>query len=256
MLITKTNNHDYMKKYLFAIALITLLIGCNTKEKAALQTKVDSLTYQLNIHMDAEKSLDEVGTLIDSIDLSRKALQLKMKEGTPYGDYVQRLKNINTYIHQTEAKLEALEKSSDNSSKISQTSIRRLKADLSKRSAEVVDLELKLAKEHEQSIIMWTKLNSKDSLLSIKDQIIKLNERDIASLERLFNNTQDENKIVVANLYFAQGQALETAANRTHFAPRKKKETRREALELYKLSLSLGNTEAQKAIDELEKKLD
>jgi hypothetical protein len=178
-----------------------------------------------------------------------------MTEGTPYGDYVQRLKNINAYVHQTKEKLDALEKSSQSSSKVSQSSIRRLKADLSKRSAEVLELQLKLAKEHDQSIRMWTKLNSKDSLLSIKDQVIKLRERDIESLEKLFNNTQDENKIVVANLYFAQGQALEIAANRTHVAPRKKKETRREALELYKLSLSLGNEAAQGSIDELEKKL-
>jgi hypothetical protein len=48
---------------------------------------------------------------------------------------------------------------------------------------------------------------------------------------------------------------LEKAANRTHFAPRKKKETRREALELYRLSLSMGNMKAQNKIDELEKKL-
>ena len=85
--------------------------------------------------------------------------------------------------------------------------------------------------------------------------MIKLNESDIASLEKLFNDTQSENKVQVANLYFAQAQALETAADRTQFKPRKKKETRREALELYKLSLSLGNENAQTKIDELEKKL-
>jgi hypothetical protein len=58
-----------------------------------------------------------------------------------------------------------------------------------------------------------------------------------------------------ADLYFAQAQALETAAERTKFAPRKKKETRREALELYKLSLSLGKQEAQQKIEELEKEI-
>ena len=71
----------------------------------------------------------------------------------------------------------------------------------------------------------------------------------------LVQDINDQNRIKVANLYFAQAQALETAADRTKFAPRKKKETRREALELYKLSFSLGNTEAQAKIEELEKKL-
>ena len=244
-----------MKKYIYGVAIVALLIGCDAKEKTALQSKVDSLTVQLNIHKEAEKDMNEVGNLIDSIDINRKSLQLKMTEGTSYGDYVQRLKNINAYVHQTEAKLDALEKSSESSSKVSKSSIRRLKADLSKRSAEVLELQLRLAKEHDQTITLWEKLNTKDSLLSIKDQIIRMNAQDIASLEKLFDNTQIDNKITVASLYFAQGKALETAANRTHFAPRKKKESRREALELYKLSLMLGNLEAQTSIDELEKKL-
>jgi hypothetical protein len=244
-----------MKKYIFGIAVIVALSSCDSKEKAALQHKVDSLSVQLNISKDAEKELNEVGILIDSIDASRKTLQLKMVEGASYGDHVARLKSINLYVQQTEAKLAQLEKSSKNSSKASNSSIRRLKADLAKRSEEILELQLKLAKEHDQNIILWTKLNSKDSLLSIKDEIIKLNERDIVSLEKLFNDTQVDNRMAVANLYFAQAQALETAANRTHFAPRKKKDTRREALELYRLSLSLGKMEAQGKIDELEKKL-
>ena len=60
---------------------------------------------------------------------------------------------------------------------------------------------------------------------------------------------------VQADMYFAQAQALETAAQRTKFAPRKKKETKREALELYKLAYSLGKAEAQNRIDELEKEV-
>lgn len=244
-----------MKKYIFSIAIIVALIGCDSKEKAVLQHKVDSLSVQLNISKDAEKNLNEVGILIDSIDASRKNLQVKMVEGASYGDHVARLKSINQYVQQTEAKLAQLEKSSKNSSKASNSAIRRLKADLAKRSEEILELELKLANEHNQNLIMWAKLNSKDSLLSIKDEMIKVNERDIVSLEKLFNDTQIDNKIVVANLYFAQAQALETAADRTHFAPRKKKDTRREALELYRLSLSLGKMEAQGKIDELEKKL-
>lgn len=98
-----------------------------------------------------------------------------------------------------------------------------MKADLAKRSEEIVELELKLAQEHNQNLVLWAKLTSKDSLISLKDEIIKLNERDIASLDKLFNETQSDNKIAISNLYYAQAEALETAANRTHFAPRKKK---------------------------------
>ena len=53
----------------------------------------------------------------------------------------------------------------------------------------------------------------------------------------------------------ARAQAVEEAANRTKLAPRKKKDTYKEALELYKKSVSLGKAEAQAKVDELEKKL-
>lgn len=244
-----------MKNFIIGITIVFALASCETKEKAVLQQRIDSLSIELNNSKDAEKNLNEVGMLIDSIDASRKTLQLKMVEGTSYSDYISRLKNINAYVQQTEAKLAQLEKSNKNATKSSASSIRRLKADLANRTNEILDLELKLANQHNQNLVMWAKLNSTDSLLSLRDETIKLNERDIVSLEKLLNETQSENKIAIANLYFAQAEALEKAANRTHFAPRKKKETRREALELYRLSLSMGNMKAQNKIDELEKKL-
>lgn len=244
-----------MKKYILGFAIAVVLFSCDTKEKEALQSKVDSLNVQLIASRQVEESMNEVGVLIDSIDASRKSMHVSMVEGSYYADYVTRLRDINAYVKQTEAKLNALEKSSKNSSKASARAIRGYKADLAKQSAEILELQLRLAQQQDQSMKLWVRLNEKDSILSMRDQMIKMNESDIASLEKLFNETQLENKATVSNLYFAQAQALETAANRTQFAPRKKKETRREALELYKLSLSLGNIDAQKKIDELEKKL-
>jgi hypothetical protein len=244
-----------MKYLILAFALMLFLFSCDTKEKTALQGKVDSLTVQLTASKKAEAGMNEVGILIDSIDASRKSLQLKMVEGSSYADYVSRLQSINMYVIETELKLAALEKSTANSSKESAASVRRLKADLAKRSEEIVELQKQIATLRDENLAVWAKLNHRDSVLLIKDQIIKVNESDIASLERLVNDTQTENKVAVANLYFDQARALEMAANRTQFAPRKKKEARREALELYKLSLSLGKLEAQARIDELEKKL-
>ncbi len=82
-----------------------------------------------------------------------------------------------------------------------------------------------------------------------------MREKDVAALETKVEEINAANKLSQADLYFAQAQALETAAGRTKLAPKKKKETQREALELYKLSLSLGKAEAQQKIDELTKVL-
>ena len=62
-------------------------------------------------------------------------------------------------------------------------------------------------------------------------------------------------KVNEADAYFKQAQAVEETAKRTKFAPRKKKRTRQEALELYKMALFLGKEEAQPRIAALEKKL-
>lgn len=244
-----------MKKYIIGVAIMVALSACGTKEKVALQQKVDSLNLVLTASKEVEKSMNEVGVLIDSIDASRKSIQISMLEGNNYADYVARLNDINTYVKQTEAKLASLEKANKNASKASASSIRRLKADLEKRTAEIVELQLQIAKLRDENLAVWKKVNQKDSVLSIRDQVIQIKESDIASLEKTLTDTQAGNKVVVANLYFDQAKALEEAADRTQFAPRKRKETRLEALELYKLSRTMGNANAQMRILALEKKL-
>lgn len=244
-----------MKKLFTILSVVACFWSCDSKEKADLQNTVDSLKTQLNTRNLADEKMNEVGVLIDSIDASRKSLQIEMIEGRPYSDYVERLHAINIYVQQTEKKLNALEKSSNANSKSTARSIRRLKADLEKRSQEIVSLQLQLVKLTNENRVLWAKGNSKDSILSIKDQIIRLKEGDIASLEKMVNDTQSENKVMVADLYYAQAEALELAANRTHFAPRKRKQTRKEALDLYQLSFTLGKVEAQSKIDDLTKEL-
>ena len=64
-----------------------------------------------------------------------------------------------------------------------------------------------------------------------------------------------QSKMSEGDSYFARGAAVEEAANRTKLAPRKKKDTLKEALELYKKALSLGNDKAQAKVDELEKRV-
>ena len=102
---------------------------------------------------------------------------------------------------------------------------------------------------------MITQVTEKDSLLNERSQYIKVKENELATKEAEAREMNEQTRVDKANLYFAQAQALETAADRTKLAPRKKKETRREAIELYKISLSLGKTEAQERISKLEKEV-
>jgi hypothetical protein len=244
-----------LKSGFLSLGIAIILFGCDSKERAQLRHKVDSLNTALQSSKKIEATMHEVGVLIDSIDANRRALSAKMIEGTSYADYVGRLKDIYAHIRNTQTKLDELERSAKASNKISEATIQRLKTDLALRSKEIVELQVEVANIREENKSLVIAGNHKDSVLSIKDQTIKAREGDVASLQALVKDIDEQNRVKVANLYFAQAQALETAARRTKFAPRRKKETRREALELYKLSLSLGKTEAQAKIDELEKEL-
>jgi hypothetical protein len=244
-----------MKTYILGFGVAIALFSCGTKERTQLQLRVDSLSYALNESKKAEVAMNEVGVMLDSIDANRHVLRVKIVEGISYADYISRLQDINTSIKDSQAKLASLEISLKNSKGASAATIHRLKTDLESRSKEIVALQLDVVNLREENRNLSANLSQRDSIISSRDEMIKLRNADVASLEGLVQDINDQNRIKVGNLYFAQAHALEIAADRTKFAPRKKKETRREALELYKLAFSLGNTEAQAKIEELEKKL-
>jgi hypothetical protein len=244
-----------MKILIIAIALAGTLFGCDTGEKAHFQFKLDSLNNALVESKKTEFALNEVGVILDSIDINRYALHVKIVEGISYADYVSRLNEINTYIKDSQAKIARLENSLKGSKAASSATIHRLKSEIEMKSKEIVALQLEVIILRDKNGSLTASLNQKDSLISSQKEIIKLKSTTVTSLEVLVNEIEDRSRIKVAGLYFAQAQALEAAANRTKFAPRKKKATRFEALELYRLSYSLGNADALTKIQELEKKL-
>jgi hypothetical protein len=242
-------------KIIISIILAAMLVGCNTKEKARLELKVDSLNNVLAESTRRDMAMNEVGIMLDSIDLSRQVLRVRIVEGISYADYVDRLREINTDIKDTQLRIASLERDLKASSSASSSTIRRLKADAALKLQEIVALQMDVIELREQNGNLKASLSQKDSTISSQKEMIQLKSGEVATLQGLVEDINEQNRIKVAGLYFAQASALETAADRTKFAPRKKKETRREALELYKLSYSLGNENARVKIEELEKKI-
>ncbi len=243
-----------IKAGILALSVAALMVSCDSKEKARLQSKIDSLNTELVASQQEASQLKEVNVLIDSIDASRKVLRANVVEGTSYANYSERLNDINQYIKDTQMKIADLEKKSKSAAGLS-ASVKRLKADLELRQQEIAALQLEVARFRSDNETMARAIAQKDSTLLAKDDVIRIRESDITSLETLMKDTNEQNKVSTANLYFDQAKAMEKVAERTNFAPRRKKEAKREALELYKISLSLGKSEAQPKIDALEKDL-
>jgi chromosome segregation ATPase len=247
-----------LKKLLFAVPVVALFAACDNGEKVALQSKVDSLKVELEASQKVAETLNEVGVLMDSIDASRQLLRVNMVEGTTYDDYKSRMKDINGYVKDTQKKIDDLEKSlSSSQSKNSANAklIKKLKADVETKSKEIASLQEQVDKFRSENQNLITTVGMQEAELSDKSAQIETKNQELALIEARVQEMMIQSKMSEADAYFARGQAVEEAARRTQLAPRKKKETYKEAIELYKKALSLGKTEAQEKITALEKKI-
>lgn len=246
-------NYTLMKTNMIVLAFLVIAFwGCDNKEKIALQAKVDSLYVEVQEQDELLLTLQNVGSLLDSIDINRQVLHTNMVEGTSYRQYTERLSSINDYIRQTTDKIESLEKKIKNQNSGYALTIKKLKADLEASSLQVAALQEEADKMRQENQLLSANLNQKDSVVAQQSTMLKLRDENIATLDSKIVSISTEAKQKEADLLFAQAEAMELAASRTKLAPRKKKDTKREALELYKMSYALGKSEAQERIASLE----
>lgn len=248
------------RKLIFILPLASLLMlsACDKEEKTRLQTENDSLRSELETSQKVAATLQEVGVLMDSIDASRQILKVNMVEGTTYDDYTSRMKDINSYVRETERKITDLEKemqdSKSKSAGLAKT-VKTLKNQLKEKTEELALMQEEVNKVRAENQDLTLKVDLQAAEISDKEAEIVAKQQELALIEARIQELMIQSKMTEADAYFARAAAIEEAANRTHLAPRKKKETLKEAIELYKKAQSLGNTQAQAKIDELEKKV-
>lgn len=246
------------KNLLIALSAGALLMSCGGGEKEKLRTEVDSLRTALQENQQFVTTLQEVGVLMDSIDANRQLLRVNMVEGTTYDDYTARMRDINSYVKDTQSKIEDLEKSlkkSKGTASAYSATIKKLRADLEQRNQDIATLQASVEQLKNENQNLITTVGLQEAELTDKEAQIMAKQQELALIEARIQELMLQSKMSEADSYFERGKAIELAANRTKLAPRKKKETLREALELYKKSLSLGKAEAQAKVDELEKRL-
>lgn len=133
-----------LRNLIFCLPVATLLLGCDTKEKEQMKSKIDSLQVELETSQKMARTLNEVGVLMDSIDASRQLLRVNMVEGTTYEDYKERMNDINNFVRDSQKKIEDLEKSLSKSKANAgafSKSIKQLKADLEKKTTDIAALQ-------------------------------------------------------------------------------------------------------------------
>ena len=246
-----------IKKLLIVLSIGALMMSCGG-ESEKLKSQVDSLKAELQTSQQFVNTLQEVGTLMDSIDASRQMLRVNMVEGTTYADYTSRMKDINNYVKDTQNKIEDLEKSlkkSKGNANAYAATIKKLKADLEDRNKEIANLQANVEELKNTNQNLITTVGLQEAELTDKEGQIETKTQELALIEARIQELMVQSKMSEADSYFARAQAVEEAANRTKLAPRKKKDTLKEALQLYKKAQSLGNDKAQAKIDELTKRV-
>lgn len=244
-----------IRTIILGLSITAILGSCNNKEReVALQSEIDSLRTELKESQQTAEALQQVGVMIDSIDASRQLLRTDMVEGASYQDYQNRLASIREYVQESQQKIAELEKTAQRSRGYAGT-IRRLKADLEKTSQQLSTLEEEVQRIRTENQSLSRTVSARDSLITLNEEELRQREENLSSLESQVQEMNVESKNFMAESYYNQAAALEEAADRTQFAPRKKKRTQQEALELYKKALELGKDEAQSKVQELEKDL-
>ncbi|MGF1637681.1 MAG: hypothetical protein ACFCUU_11460 [Cyclobacteriaceae bacterium] len=248
-----------IQKVFLSIMAAALISSCGMqKQNEQLSAENEELKSQLEISRQSAKTLEEVGTLLDNIDESRNALRLNMESGTSYDDYATRLNDLNEYIVETEKKLSTLESALEKSQGAGNAytgTINRLKADLKNKTEEIAMLQEQVEKYKVENENLVSTVNLQEAELMDKESQILAKREELSLLEARIQQIMTQSQMTEADQYYARGQAIEEAANRTKLAPKKKKETYKEALEMYEKSKALGRDDVQEKIDELQKKI-
>lgn len=246
-----------MKKIILMLFLAVAFTACDQqkKERARLNNQIDSLRQELVTSKQMSETLHEVSILIDSIDKSRNMLRTSMVEGTTMADFQNRLSDINQYVKNSQAKIDELEKNLKGTHYQYAANLKKIKADLESRNKEILALQEQVAKYSNENKNLIQTVSLQKTEIEEKLALIKSNEDQNLRLHEQVNQLIAQSKLDEADYYYSKALALEETANRTKFAPRKKRKTNQEALELFELAKLAGKPEADAKITLLKKKI-
>src|SRR5690606_16247662 len=192
-------NPQAMLRLLGSLFVLTMVVtACDSPEKNKLKSEVDSLRNELEASQRVAKTLQDVGSLMDSIDANRQLLRINMVEGTTYDDYTARMKDLNKYVKDTEKKIADLEnalKKSQGSAAAYAKQIKKLKSDLEAKTTEIIALQEQVEKykNENQNLINLTELQSAE--IADKEIQIATKEQELALIEARIQELMIQSKV-------------------------------------------------------------
>ncbi len=213
--------------------------GCETKQFSELKIENDSLRRELEFRSNMILAMEEVHMVTDSI-LNNYA---NYPDSVHFNKYLERIEYLHRSLTSSDHMLKAaraqLNQSQDEASAYN-LMVAALQDEVSLRDKEIDD---------KHAIIQRNSKNHKSNVATLEKAIA---DRD-RELQKLKETILEIRRVNAAETYFIKAQRLEEKARKVYFAPRKRKDTFREAIELYKKSLQYGKVEAEMKIKELKR---
>lgn len=234
----------------FIIAALLILSACQSdtkNENSRLERKLDSVNQELESTRQELMDSRQVKALLDSIDATRKVTALLVRAGTEGENNISRLNDLNEYVKDIDLKMDQMEKSIKYVNTMA-ASILKLQADIELRTQKIAKLEAEAKKPIITNSTTSLTVQRKDSTLAV---LVKNCQQDIVVLQKIMEEVHTKNNLATADLYFKQAETLASIAQNVNTSA-KRKLVKREALEMYKISYSLGKKEAQQMISSLE----
>lgn len=228
-----------------------MLAACQSsdrQENDKLERQLDSVNQELVETRQELMDSNQVKALLDSIDASRKITNSNVGDEPDGKNNIVRLNDINEYVKDINMKMDQMEKSIRYVNTMA-ASILALRADIEARTQKIAKLEAEAKKQKTPNANNSRLVQGKDSTLAA---FIKNCQQDIAVLQRTMEEVHAKNNLATAEIYYKQAETLSAMAQNVSTAT-KRKLVKREALEMYKISYSLGKKEAQSKISELER---
>jgi chromosome segregation ATPase len=223
------------------LLLSVLFCSCERENYSQLKLENDSLRQQIEHRNDILIAMNEVNQMADSI----LNLGGSLSDTLTYQRYLDRIRFLQENLQISHEKIGEVSKELQNSKGESEAynmMVFALQDEVSLRDNEISD--------HKKTLSSHAR-NYNGNLSKLEKVIAEKDEE----LRRLQVAIEEIRRMNAAESYFIKAQRLEEKGRRIIFAQRKRKESFREALELYHKAYQFGKPEAAERIEGLKKLL-
>lgn len=133
--------------------------------------------------------------------------------------------------------------------------IKDMKEEVAKREKTIIQLSEQVEKFKEENTALIKTVDLQKGEILAQERMINDKKIELSLLEAKLNELQTEAKKAQADAYFARAETNVELAEKTKFAPKKKKQHYQDAYDLFKKSFEAGREDAYKRMEELEEEI-